>query len=395
MTAPTTPPLRVALLCHYPDDDVAPAGGVWSVGRNLAAGLVNAGAEVHVVRYKAASDGAARVHVRGVSPLIVHTVELPRRRTQPFRRVDAVPALVARLREIRPDAVTAHESEYGLAAVRSGLPAAVTIHGMPRQEFRAFRWQNRLDLAVTLWQDWQMVRRAQDIVAINDYAIGQYRGRTNARFHRINIPIGEVFFTAPPREPDPHSVLMVEGMNERKDPITMIRAIAQVRQRIPDARLDIAGRLPAGPYGEKVRETIAELALDDCVTFIGLVDQPELAGLYASHAALALSSRQETSPCVIAEAMAGRRPVVATDVGGVREMVSEDESGYVVPAGDPQTLAERIAAVLNDSLLARRFGEHGRWLAEQRYRRNVIGRQYVELLEGLARKNTLDTPAGK
>ena len=115
----------------------------------------------------------------------------------------------------------------------------------------------------------------------------------------------------------------------------------------------------------------------------------------ASHAALALSSRQETSPCVIAEAMAGRRPVVATDVGGVREMVSEDESGYVVPAGDPQTLAERIAAVLNDSLLARRFGEHGRWLAEQRYRRDVIGRQYVELLEGLVRKNTLDTPAGK
>ena len=377
-------PLRIALLCHYPDDDVAPAGGVWSVGRNLAAGLVSAGAEVHVVRYKAVADGAARVHVRGDSPLTVHTVELPRRRTQPFRRIDAVPALVARLHEIRPDAITAHESEYGLAAVRSGLPAAVTIHGMPRQEFRAFHWQNRLDMAVTLWQDWLMVRRVRDIVAINDYAIRQYRGRTDARFHRINIPIGEVFFTTPPSEPDPHSVLMVEGMNERKDPVTMLQAIARVRERIPDVRLDIAGRLPAGPYGETVRQTIADLEVGDCVAFVGLVNQPELAELYASHAMLALSSRQETSPCVIAEAMAGRRSVVATDVGGVSEMVLEGETGYVVPAGDAPALAERIEAVLADPLTARRLGERGRVVAEQGYRRNVIGRQYVDLLQRLA-----------
>ena len=384
MTEQAPAPLRIALLCHYPDDEVAPAGGVWSVGRNLAAGLVHAGAEVHVVRYKAVADGTARVSVRGASPLVVHTVELPRRRTQPFRRIDAVPALVARLHEIRPDAITAHESEYGLAAVRSGLPAAVTIHGMPRQEFRAFRWQNRLDMAVTLWQDYLMVRRVQDIVAINDYAISQYRARSAARFHRINIPIGEVFFTTPAREPDPHRVLMVEGMNERKDPITMIRAIARVRQRIPDVRLDIAGRLPAGPYGETVRQTIAELRVADCVTFIGLVDQPELAGLYASHAMLALSSRQETSPCVIAEAMAGRRPVVATDVGGVREMVTDGETGYVVPPGDVQALAGRIEAVLADPVTARRFGERGRALAEQGYRRDLIGQQYMNMLNELA-----------
>ena len=175
-------------------------------------------------------------------------------------------------------------------------------------------------------------------------------------------------------------------MNERKDPVTMIQAIALVRQRIPDVRLDIAGRLPAGPYGETVRQTIADLAVSGCVNFVGLVNQPELAELYASHAVLALSSRQETSPCVIAEAMAGSRPVVATDVGGVSEMVSDGETGYVVPAGDAQPLADRIEAVLADPPNARRLGERGRLVAEQGYRRNVIGRQYVDLLQGLAGK---------
>lgn len=376
----TASALRVALLCHYPEDDVAPAGGVWSVGRNLAAGLVSAGAEVHVVRYQAIADGPARVVVSGVSPLTLHSVQLPRRRTQPFRRVDAVPALAAHLREIQPDAITAHESEYGLAALRSGLPTAVTIHGMPRQEFRTFHWQNRLDLAVTLWQDWLMVRQVRHIVAINDYAVGQYRARTGAQFHRINIPIGEVFFTAAEREPDPGSVLMVEGMNERKDPITMIRAMAEVRRRLPGVRLDIAGRLPAGAYGAQVRQTIADLEMAGCVNFVGLVNQPELAELYTSHALLAMSSRQETSPCVIAEAMARGRPVVATDVGGVREMVAEGETGCVVPAGDVAALAERIAAVLSDDQKARGMGKNGRALAEQNYRRSVIGGQYLELM---------------
>ena len=86
--------LRLALLCHYPDDDAAPAGGVWAVGRNLAAGLVAAGADLHVVRYVSApAGGQATTVVSGQSPLTVHTVQLPRRRSQPLRRVAAVSAL--------------------------------------------------------------------------------------------------------------------------------------------------------------------------------------------------------------------------------------------------------------------------------------------------------------
>ena len=76
--------MRIALLSHYPDDETAPAGGVWGVGRHLAAGLVAAGAQVHVVRYVASLAGSeARTVVTGQPPLVVHTVLLPRRRSQP------------------------------------------------------------------------------------------------------------------------------------------------------------------------------------------------------------------------------------------------------------------------------------------------------------------------
>lgn len=378
--------MRIALLSHYPNDEAAPAGGVWAVGRNLAAGLVAAGADLHVVRYVPAPAGAAAaVTVTGQSPLTVHTVALPRRRSQPLRRLAAVPALVAAVRALAPDAITAHESEYGLAAVRSGLPAAVTIHGIPRQEFRAFRQvRDRLDLALTIGQDWQMIRGARYLVAINAYALAQYARRTAAQFFRIDIPIGEVFFQQPDAPPDPHTLLMVGGMNERKDPLLMLEALARVRAHVPDVTLRIAGRPPAGPFGEVVQATLERLQLAGHVQFLGALDQPQLGQAYSAAALTVLSSRQETSPAVLAEAMAARRPVVATDVGGVAEMVAEGVSGYVTPPGNAAALAECITRVLRDPALARALGEAGRARAEARYRRAQVGGQYLAMLRYIA-----------
>ncbi len=379
--------MRIALLSHYPDDETAPAGGVWAVGRNLAAGLVAAGAEVHVVRYVSAPAGdEPRTIVAGQPPLTVHTALLPRRRGQPLRRVAAVPALIRAVQAIQPDAISAHESEYGLAAVRSGFPAAVTIHGIPRQEFRAFhRWRNRLDLALTVGQDWLMVREAQYIVAINEYALRQYQQRSDAQFFRIAVPIGEVFFEVAERPADPGTLLMVGGMNERKDPLLMLRALALVRQAVPDVLLRIAGRPLSGPFGARVHQTIEDLGLADHVQFLGSLDQPQLAAAYAAAAVTVLSSRQETSPAVLMEAMAARRPVVATDVGGVAEIVADGVSGYVTPPGDAAALAERVQRLLLDPPAAAAMGAVGRRLAEARYRRDLVGRQYLAMLRYIQR----------
>jgi len=374
--------MRIALLCHYPDDAAAPAGGVWAVGRNLAAGLVAAGADVHVLRYIPAPAGQpAAVTVTGQPPLTVHTALLPRRRSQPLRRAAAVPALIEALHAIQPEAISAHESEYGLAAVRSGLPAAVTIHGIPRQEFRAFRrWRNRLDLALTVAQDWLLVREARYLVAINGYALRQYQQRTRAQFFRINVPIGEVFFQAPQRPPDPATLLMVGGMNERKDPLLLLQALALVRQAVPNVTLRIAGRPPAGPFGAHVQQALDALDLAGQVHFLGALDQPQLAEAYTAAAVTVLSSRQETSPAVLMEAMAARRPVVATGVGGVAEIVADGRSGYVTPPGDAAALAERVQRLLLDPAQAASMGAAGRALAEANYRRDLVGRQYLAML---------------
>lgn len=374
--------MRIALLCHYPDDEMAPVGGVWAVGRNLAAGMAMAGAEVHVVRYR---GGSAQYQSRlGRGSLTVHTVSPAGWLAGLPRQVSCVSALAAALQQIQPDAVTAHAPEYALAALRCGLPTAVTVHGVVRQEFKAFSgWHSRLPLLISIWQDWLVARRAQHIVAISEYVMRQYRHRTRATFHRIDVPVGDVFFAAPSRPPDANTLLLVGGMSERKDPVTLLKALRLLHQRLPDIELRIAGSFRRQGFGARLQRLIQQWGLADHIRWLGLLNQPELARAYAASALTVLSSRQETSPAVLMEAMAARRPVVATAVGGVDEIVADGETGYLVPVGDAQALAEAIERVLRDPAAARAMGQRGRELAEQRYRRAFVGEQYVVLLRRL------------
>jgi glycosyltransferase involved in cell wall biosynthesis len=84
------------------------------------------------------------------------------------------------------------------------------------------------------------------------------------------------------------------------------------------------------------------------------------------------------------EAMAARRPVVATAVGGVAEIVADGVSGYVTPAGDAAVLAERVQRLLADPQRAADMGAAGRTLAEANYRRDLVGRQYLAMLRYIA-----------
>ena len=76
------------------------------------------------------------------------------------------------------------------------------------------------------------------------------------------------------------------------------------------------------------------LGLSDSVDIIGLVDNDRLRREIAAARAVVLFSREETAPTIIAQAMAAGKPVVATRVGGVAEMVSDGETGFVVDSGD-------------------------------------------------------------
>src|SRR2546423_6194093 len=143
--------------------------------------------------------------------------------------------------------------------------------------------------------------------------------------------------------------------NPVKNHEVFLRAAARVRAQVPDAAFVLAGE---GELMPGLRELANQLGIADDVHLIGRCD--DVASLlFASHVGV-LSSKAEGFANAILEYMSVGLPVVATDVGGVREAILEGETGFITPAADDAHMAARIIEVLNEDNRAHEMGELGK-----------------------------------
>lgn len=187
-------------------------------------------------------------------------------------------------------------------------------------------------------------------------------------------------FAAPP-QPVPGRLMMIGRLDRQKRVDVALQALALVRARHPVAHLHLVGE---GPKGEALRVLAAQLGVTDAVTFLGRRDDvPEL---LSTAACLVLSSDYEGMSLAVLEAMAAAVPVVATQVGGVDEAVVDGETGFVVPRGGPEALADAFDRLLGDPAAAAGLGAAGRLRARDRFsKERMVGETaalYEELLRG-------------
>jgi glycosyltransferase involved in cell wall biosynthesis len=176
--------------------------------------------------------------------------------------------------------------------------------------------------------------------------------------------------------------LAVGSLDPQKDHEGLLRAAARLRERHPCLRIAIAGD---GPLRESLRRVSHGMALEDTVCWLGLrTDVPDL--LVASDA-FVLSSRWEGSPNALLEALAAAVPVVATDVGGVRELVQNGRSGFLVPPGDVDALATTMERVMNLTREERQqMGRRGRQSVRQRHDAATVLEHWRHLLSEVWRR---------
>jgi glycosyltransferase involved in cell wall biosynthesis len=293
--------------------------------------------------------------------------------------VKAIAEVSRLLRELQPDIVNAHAAHYAIAALRAGCPTLLTIHGVVRKEAEIYKSTlfDRLRFLLENVYERYSLRQVRDIVAISPYVLREYQGRSNARFHRIDNPLAPEFFELPNLE-QAGQLLYPGTIDERKNVLDLVRAMALVRQAVPHARLRIAGRTTNQAYYRQVEALIATEKLQDSVALLGLLDADAMLLEYAHSAAVVLASRQETAPMAVIEAMAAAKPVVATRAGGVPDLVEDGRTGYLVEAGDVASLALKTIELLRHYGLRLQMGQRARELA-QRFRLENIASQYREL----------------
>jgi glycosyltransferase involved in cell wall biosynthesis len=151
----------------------------------------------------------------------------------------------------------------------------------------------------------------------------------------------------------------------------LLRAAKLVLSRTPNVQFVIVGD---GPYRSECQKLATELGISEHLTWTGVVQDPLLEGVYAAADVVCQVSRwEEVFGQVITEAMASRKPVIGTRVGGIPELINDSETGFLVQRGDVQAMAEKIVHLLNDPALRTKMGNKGRELVEAKFdhRKNV------------------------
>lgn len=160
-------------------------------------------------------------------------------------------------------------------------------------------------------------------------------------------------------------VVQVSWMIPEKGIVDLLDAASVVLSRHQEAHFVLVGE---GLYREQYTKYAAEKSLKDHVTFTGLIEDPFAEGVYAAADVVCQVSRwEELFGFVIAEAMASSKPVVATRVGGIPELVEDGETGFLVPRGDVSQIADKISLLLADSSLRERMGSAARRAAEAKF----------------------------
>lgn len=295
----------------------------------------------------------------------VHRIPSLIRPIHPIKDAAAVLQLRRLYRRLSPQLVSAHTAKAGMVARLArgfgGPPVVFTAHGWQFAEGIGFGQK----LAVLA------VERLCAPLSHRIIVVSQYDFDLARKIGIAGPPRMICVHNGMPDVPPPHRtvwdarrdlrLIMVARFQEQKDHPTLFRALSLLRDR--PWRLDLVGD---GPLMDQAKDQCQRLELSDRVRFLG--QAWNVAELLAENDVFLLISHWEGFPRSILEAMRAAMPVIASEVGGVPESVKKGVSGWLVPRGNHQLLADALRFYFEhpDSVL--RHGQAGRKLYEQFFR---------------------------
>ena len=364
----------------------------------LSAGLRDRGYDTTLVAGSLALGEESMAGVaQGLGVPIVTVPEL-HREISPLRDLRAVYHLADLIREVRPHILHTHTAKAGaigrLAARLAGdAGPPIVVHTFHGHVLRGYFDPVR-STAFRLLERW-LAQRTTALIAVSpevrdDLVSLGVAPQEKFTVVRLGIELDERVGDdgpAPGAETrralgipsDRFVVGWIGRMTAVKRTDDVLLAVRALRDRGVDAVLCMVGD---GPDRAAVERRAHELGIVRDSLFLGYQD--EVASYYAAFDALILPSANEGTPVSAIEALAGGRPVVATRVGGVPDVVRDGIDGYLVEPGDVDAMAARLADLAADPPLRHRMGEAGRASVHERYSvdrlLDDVDRLYRELL---------------
>lgn len=323
------------------------------------------GAQAHVRDLVAGFKDRFNMHVavgdegfltREVSRLgaTVHLVKNLMQPINPVKDLLAVRDLIMLMRRLRPWLVHAHSTKAGLAgrlaARYVGIPVVFTAHGwafsdgvpVHRKILGVFA-----ERIATRWST-QVITVSQ-----HDRLLAQhYKIKYDDSLHVIHNGIPSITSQTDDRETSKIQLVMVARFTKQKDHAIVLRALQRIECNF---QICLVGD---GPTRQMIERLAAQLGINDRVKFFGWRDNVH--EILATANIYVLASNWEGLPISLLEAMRAGLPIVATDVGGVREVIMDGETGFLVDRGDVIMLRDKLQQLLSNQELRNKMGKAGR-----------------------------------
>lgn len=322
------------------------------------------------------------------------------RKISPWQDLKSLVQLIRLIRQRHPDIVHTHTSKAGfigrLAATLCRVPLVIhTVHELPQnsthkpwlirfyQELERFasrylchhlvtvsqpNYEQITSLGIASPERLTLIREGLEQRKYEPYHRGEAPGQRSAAEirHEFAIPDEGVF------------ICSVGRLEEAKGHADLLQAFAQVVQRHPEARLVIVGQ---GRLQEQLQRQLEELGLQGKAILAGWRD--DMMDILAACDIYALASHYEGLGIATMEAMALERPVVCTGVGGVVDVVIDGVTGHLVPAHQPQALAEKLLDLLDHPERAQAFAQAGYRRVQDELRDDKANAQMLALYREL------------
>lgn len=264
-------------------------------------------------------------------------------------------------RKFKPDIVHVHYAGgFGIWGLRTAIkPTIYSVWGSDLRDFSKFAFLRFLMR--------QMLNFSAHVTAASQYLEQEIVKLVPDTRSKVSvIPFGvELPTEIPPMPPRPPVRLcFIKAHSQVYGPDVLLRALAEVKQEIPDIQLSVAGK---GDQTEQLQQLTQTLGLENNVRFTGFIDNQWIYHFLSEHHIMVMPSRHESFGVAALEASACGRPVIASNVGGIPEIVLNNLTGLVVPPDDVPALASAIIKLAGDASLQQAMGDAGQRLVLANY----------------------------
>ena len=294
------------------------------------------------------------------------------------------------IEEFKPDAVFVdRQRHFSLAVIKKRIPLFMLLRG---EYWTEIKWAKETlykspQRRIALWQ-WQRIadkcfNGASMILPICKYL------EAVVREHYPNKPTEVLHGGIDPLRWHP-----VTGMELKHPCVGLLQGawiwgktkeiltLTKVLEAMPNVTFYWAGD---GPYRNNVLETLKKY---DNFKWLGQLEYPDRVREYLSGIDVyALSSGIDMSPLTLQEAALMEKPVVATNVGGIPELLDNDKTGFLIEKGDYNGWIEKLSILINDNKKAKQMGMAGRDFVKDNFSWNKIAKKFITILDAVLQKS--------